>query len=103
MCQNCDSTSDCLETFLKEPCPSPAKAPADHLSPCDPVKPEPAPKRTRIALEQAEVELTRLLFLKGLETERAQLQNLLSSKHQSMTATSGSEAACRCIKSSSII
>ena len=108
MCQHCEAMSDEATAFSQAPCPrrldlnanpppeSKVLTKAEAALPAAPLEPPtkqalfPDPPEV---LKKAEIEMARLLMLKGLQTERLELPRLLAIKQQRKTGTSGSLVA----------
>lgn len=88
MCQHCDCVSDCAASFQKEICHGRrviAEPPTSFLGPYRSPAPEnPSPQQASafMDLRVAELELNRLIQLKELEIQKAQLQALIDAKHR---------------------
>ena len=96
MCQHCDAMSDCLETFIKEPCTGQKHSGlVKTSSPPGPSLPDPKRIKIEKSLAEAEYEMARLVMLKGLQAERLQLQKLQVAKKQRETKDASSIVACR--------
>ena len=95
MCQNCDCVSNCAATFQKEIChgkPIVAEPPTSLSGPYGseaPKNPSPEQASVFMDLRVAELELNRLIKLKELEVQKAQLQALMAAKDRLSSNTPG--------------
>lgn len=81
-CQSCGELADCAQSFRSQVCPG---TPKKHMSPQRQSSPAPSPEQAErfMELRMAELEMSRMLLLEGLEKERMELLRLQSAKAKS--------------------